>query len=58
MSEYDKKTGDGKWLEQAEKILRESIKEHEADSPAEPHTTMRSGDGADRSGLRPENCRR
>lgn len=58
MSEYDKQTGDGKWLEQTLAILRQSIKETEAESTAEPHKNMRSAEGAGLSGLRPENCRR
>ena len=41
MSEYDKKTGDGKWFEQAEKLIREAIKESEAVPVPEPQKSMR-----------------
>lgn len=58
MSTYDQQTGDGKWLEASLAILREEIKKTEADSPAEPQKSMRSGEGADLFGLRLENCRR
>jgi len=55
---YDQQTGDGNWLVKTLAIFRQSIKETEAESTAEPQKTMRSVDGADRAGLRPENCRR
>ncbi len=54
---YDQQTGDGAWYEKTLAILRQSIKEAKAESTAEP-STMRSVEGADLSGLRPENCRR
>lgn len=58
MSTYDQQTGDGNWLKKTLAIFRQSIKESEAESLTEPQKTMRLSDGADRSGLRPENCRR
>ncbi len=58
MSDYHKQTGDGKWLTQALAILRQSIKEAQAESTAKPEKSMRPVEGADLSGLRPENCRR
>lgn len=57
-SDYDSKTGDGKWLTKTIAILFESIKETQAESTAEPSKSMRSVDGADRAGLRPDNCQR
>jgi len=55
---YDQQTGDGKWLETSLAILREAIKQNEAETPAEPQKSMRSGEGADSFGLRPKNCQR
>ena len=56
--DYDSKTGDGKYLASTLAILRQSIKEAQAESTAKPDTNMRPVEGADLSGLRPENCRR
>ena len=58
MSDYERKTGDGAWLEKALAIFRESIKRAEAESTAEPHKSMRSVEGADSAGLRPDDCQR
>ena len=58
MSDYDRRTGDGAWFEKTLAILRQSIKESQAESTAKPGKTMRPVEGADLSGLRPENCRR
>lgn len=58
MSDYDRRTGDGAWHEKTLAILRESIKRTEAESTAEPHKSMRSVEGADSAGLRPDNCQR
>ena len=55
---YDRKTGDGKWLEASMAIFIEAIKANEAERSAEPQNTMRSDRGADLAGLRPENCLR
>ena len=55
---YHKQTGDGKWFTESLAMLRQSIKEAQAESTAKPEKSMRSVDGADLSGLRPENCRR
>lgn len=55
---YDRKTGDGKWLTNTITILAAAIKETQAESTAEPSKSMRSVDGADRAGLRPDNCQR
>lgn len=55
---YDQQTGDGNWLEKTLAIFRQSIKETEAETPAEPQKTMRSGVGADLGELRFPNCRR
>ena len=58
MMTYDQRTGDGKWYEKALAMFRESIKRAEAESTAEPHKSMRSVEGADSAGLRPDNCQR
>lgn len=55
---YNQQTGDGKWLAQSLAILCQSIKESQAESTAKPDTNMRPVEGADLSGLRPENCQR
>lgn len=57
-SDYDRKTGDGTWLAKSTLLLLEAIKKAEAESLTEPQKTMRLSDGADRAGLRPENCQR
>lgn len=58
VNDYDRKTGDGAWLKKTIAILRQSNKEAKAESTAEPCKSMRSVEGADLSGLRPENCQR
>lgn len=58
MRDYDKQTGDGAWLAASMAIFIEAIKKTEAETPAEPQKTMRSGVGADLGELRLPNCRR
>lgn len=55
---YHRKTGDGEWLEKSLTILRDSIKQVEAETPAEPQKSMRPGEGADSAELRSANCQR
>ena len=38
---YDRKTGDGNWLEASLKMLQQAIKGTEAVSTPEPHKSMR-----------------
>ncbi len=45
VANYDRKTGDGKWLEETLKIFREAIKEAEAVSTPEPQKSMREESG-------------
>jgi hypothetical protein len=45
VSDYDRKTGDGKWFEETLKIFRQAIKEVEAVSTPEPQKTMREESG-------------
>lgn len=55
---YDQQTGDGAWFEKTLTILREAIKRVEAETPAEPQKSMRTGEGADSAELRFANCQR
>ena len=58
MSDYDLRTGDGKWLNQSLQILINEIKATEADAATEPQKTMRLADGTDRERLRLSSCQR
>jgi len=41
VADYDRKTGDGAYLQKTIAIIREAIKEAEADSTPEPQKSMR-----------------
>lgn len=49
VSDYDRRTGDGKWLQNTLTILAEAIQQTEAVSTAEPQKSMRSSDASDQS---------
>jgi hypothetical protein len=56
--DYDRKTGDGKWLHESLKILLNEIKKNEAEAATEPQKSMRLADGADRERLPLSSCQR